>query len=106
MFNELGFKLHNSSGSFLLYKFATDYDEIVVRFDLLMQTYHTTWSRFIDKNEQAFVPMTERLQNIKYSAKYGRWQAQMWHNIDVIVHCENSIIRPPQSWFYIEEPKA
>lgn len=86
MFNELGFKLYNSGEDFLLYKYETDYDEIVVRFDLLMQTYHTTWSRFIDKNEQAFAPMTERPQNTKHSCYYGHWQAEFGNEIGVKLH--------------------
>lgn len=86
MFNELGFKLHNSSNSFLLYKFATDYDEIIVYFDLKKRTYYTNWSRFVDKNEQTFVPMEKRPQSTKHSCYYGHWQAEMYNEINIEQH--------------------
>ena len=86
MFNELGFKLHNSGESFLLYKFATDYDEVTVRFDLENKSYSTTWSMWVDNDMETFVPMSARPQNIKHSAKYGCWKAQMWHDINVEQH--------------------
>lgn len=86
MFDELGFKLHNSSESFLLYKFATDYDEILVHFDLELKRYYASWSRFIYNHEPMFVPMNERPQHLKHSAKYGHWQAEMITTIDVRLH--------------------
>lgn len=69
MFNELGFKVCNSSERCLLYKFATDYDEVIVYFNLEMETYYTNWSMFVDRPEMAFVPMSERPENIKHSCE-------------------------------------
>ena len=86
MFNEIGFMLYNSSDSFLLYKFATDYDEMLVHFDLELKTYYTTWSRFVDNKEGAFVPMAQRPQNIRHSARYGHWQAEIITTIDIRLH--------------------
>lgn len=86
MFNELGFKLYDSGEYFLLYKYETDYVKVLVYFDLQQKTYYTTWSRFIDNNKQAFVPMAQRPQNTKHSAKYGHWQAEMYHEINVKQH--------------------
>lgn len=85
MFNKLGFKFHNSGDDFLLYMFETDYDKIFVRFDFKEKTYCATRSRFIDNNEQAYVPMNKRPQNIKHSAYYGYWQ-EMYHEIDIELH--------------------
>lgn len=86
MFNELGFKLHNAGESFLLYKFATDYDEALVHFDLELKRYYVTWSMFVDHHDQVFVPMSERPQNIKHSAKYGNWQADVINEVDIRLH--------------------
>lgn len=86
MFNELGFKLYNSGEDFLLYKYETDYDEVFIRFDLSKKTYRVDWHRFVDNDEMVFVPMSERPQNIKHSAKYGHWQAEMYYEIDIRQH--------------------
>ena len=86
MFNKLGFKLYDSSERCLLYVYKTDYDEVTVRFDLENKSYSTTWSIWVDKDTEIFVPMNERPQNIKHSCRYGHWQAQMWHDINVEQH--------------------
>ena len=86
MFSELGFKLYSTTESKILYKYETDYEEIVVFFDLENKSYYTTYSRFIDNNERAFVPMSERPQNTKHSCYYGHWQAEMWHDVDIKQH--------------------
>lgn len=85
MFNELGFKLYNSLETSLLYKYESDYDKIIIHFDLQNKTYYTTWSRFVDNNEQTFVPMNKRPQNIKHSCRYGHWQVEQ-HSIGVKEH--------------------
>ena len=86
MFKELGFKLYNSGESFLVYKFATDYDEVVVHFDLELKTYYASCSRFVDHHDRVFVPMNERPQNIKHSAAYGRWQCETICKINAKLH--------------------
>lgn len=86
MFNELGFKLYNSGENFLLYKFETDYDQVFIRFDLGLKTYNAEWYMFVDNNELTFVPMNERPQNIKHSAKYGHWQRKMTYDINIKLH--------------------
>ena len=86
MFNEVGFKQLNWNDNFLLYEYATDYEQVVVCFDLQKQTYYTTYSRFVDDGEHAFVPMSERPQNTKHSCFYGHWQAEMWHEIGAGLH--------------------
>lgn len=86
MFNELGFKLYNSSESSLIYKFVTDYDEVNVHFDLELKTYFADWYRWVDNNERAFVPMNERPQNIKHSATYGHWQYDVDYRFDIKLH--------------------
>lgn len=86
MFNELGFTLYNSSESCLVYKFATDYDEVCVHFDLELKTYSANYHRWIDNDEPTFVPMNARPQNIKHSAKYGHWQRDMEYQFDIKLH--------------------
>lgn len=86
LFHELGFNLYNSGEYFLLYKYESDYDAIFVYFDLLKKTYYTSWSRFVDNREGVFVPMNERPQNIKHSARYGHWQMEAYHEINVKLH--------------------
>ena len=86
MFNELGFKLYDSCESSLLYKYETDYDEAIVYFDLLNNRYYTHWSRFVDNNEQTFVPMEKRPESTKHSCTYGHWQVETDHEIDVKLH--------------------
>lgn len=86
MFSELGFKLYSSTKSVMLYKYETDYEEIVVFFDLENKSYYASYSRFIDNKERAFVPMSERPQNIKHSCAYGHWQTESWHVFDIQQH--------------------
>lgn len=87
MFGELGFQLYNSGEDFLLYKHENDYNKIFIRFDLCLKTYHAEWYVFVDnKNEPAFLPMRERPQHIKYSAKYGHWQREEPYCIDIKLH--------------------
>lgn len=86
MFGILGFKLYSSTKSVIVYKYATDYEEIVVFFDLENKTYYACYSRWVDNNERTFVPMSERPQNIKHSATYGHWQTESWHNFDIEQH--------------------
>lgn len=100
MFNELGFKLYDSREEYLLYKYETDYEEIFVWFDFPKKTYRVDWHRFVDNNEIVFVPMSERPQNTKHSAKYGHWQAEMYYEIDVKLH--NAIHQQMQELGWIE----
>lgn len=86
MFTELGFELYSSTKSVMLYKYATDYEEIVVFFDLENRTYYASYSRWVDNSERTFVPMSERPQNTKHSAYYGHWQTESWHNVDIEQH--------------------
>ena len=86
MFSELGFKLCTFSETLLLYQYKSDYEEMIVHFNLEKKSYYTTWSRFVDNNERTFVPMDERPQNTKHSAYYGPWQAEMWHETDIAQH--------------------
>lgn len=86
MFNDLGFKLYNSGEDFLLYKLETDYDKVLVNFNLELKTFYTDYHRFIDNSEAVFVPMNVRPQNIKHSAKYGHWQMESYHQINVNLH--------------------
>lgn len=86
MFRELGFTLYDSSERFLLYKFATDYDKMFVHFDLELKNYYVARSRFIDNCMPVFVPMNKRPQNIRHSAKYGYWQADMITHVDIRLH--------------------
>lgn len=86
MFKELGFSLIHSDEEYLLYQYKADYDEVTVYFDLQKKTYHSTWSRFVNNNEGALVPMAQRPQNIKDSCRYGHWQREGYHEIDVEQH--------------------
>ena len=86
MFKELGFELYYSGFDSLLYQYKTDYEELTVCFDLENESYHATYSRWVDNNERSFVPMSERPQNTKHSAYYGHWQAEMWHEIGIKEH--------------------
>ena len=86
MFNELEFKIHNSGDSFLVYKYESDYEEIWVNFNFEIKTHCVSYHRFIDNNERVFVPMSERPQNIKHSARYGYWQAEIYNDIGIRLH--------------------
>lgn len=86
MFNELGFILYNSTESSLVYKFTTDYDEVSVHFNLELKNYFAAWYRWVDKTDMVFVPMNERPQNIKHSAKYGHWQCDIDYCFDSKLH--------------------
>lgn len=86
MFKKLGFDLYNASDSALLYKYETDYEGIVVYFDLQKKTYHSNWSIFVDNGAGTLIPMAERPQNVKHSAKYGYWQIETYHEIDIELH--------------------
>lgn len=86
MFNKLGFKLYGESANEVSYKFETDYVEIFVHFDIEPKTYYIYHSSFIDNDGPMFVPMDKRPENIKHSARYGHWQAEMTFDIDIRLH--------------------
>ena len=86
MFNYLGFKLHNSSDDFLLYKYGTDYDELYVRFDLPLKIYCVHAYTFMEYHDSDFVPMNERPQNMKHCSKYGRWVGETLFVINIRLH--------------------
>lgn len=85
MFNELGFNLDNL-GKNLLYEFKTDYDEILVVFDLDLRTYSVSLYRFIEERDKYWVPMKDRPQNMKHSSCYGGWQIESFYDISIALH--------------------
>lgn len=87
LFKNLGFNLCNSNNDFLLYKYETDYEELLILFDLLQKAYRVDLSRFIDNNEKgSLIPMSKRSQNIKHSAIYGHWQKEGYCEIGIELH--------------------
>lgn len=86
MFQALKFSLLNSSETLLLYKYATDYDEVSVHFDLEQKTYLVSWNRWVDNSEETIVSMNARPQNTKHSSRYGHWQREIFNEISVELH--------------------
>lgn len=87
LFRNLGFNLFSENKCSLLYKYETDYEELLIHFDLIQKTYCVELDRFIDNNEKgSLIPMSKRPQNIKHSATYGHWQKDVYCEIDIELH--------------------
>ena len=89
LFNDLRFKKIMPNESCLYYLYETNYDRIYVKFDLVLKRYNIFSERFIDRidrNNIDFIPMEDRLQNIKHSASYGHWEVDNCIFIDMKLH--------------------
>lgn len=86
LFKKLGFEKRYENHDFIIYSFATDYDNMCVYFELPMKRYNITYERFVDRTDIDWIAMDERPQNIKHSASYGYWKRSSSVFVDMELH--------------------
>lgn len=103
LFKELGFEKRYENESFLIYSFATDYDNMCVYFELPMKRYNVTYERFVDRTDVDFIAMDERPQDIKHSASYGHWERD--NSVFVGVELHNAIHKQLSELGWVENER-
>lgn len=58
----------------ITYGYKTEYDKVYFHFDKELKTVGISYMRFIRKNDDE--DWTTQNEDIKYSCKYGHWQAE------------------------------
>lgn len=72
--------------SFLIYRHQDDYRDYSIVFNKELKTYLYDFADFIDHNDNDFVPMSERPESTKHSAKYGYWASSANQEIPMALH--------------------
>lgn len=70
----LQIKFINEDSKTITYGYKTEYDKLYFHFDKEVKTVGISYMRFIRKNDDE--DWTTQNEDIKYSCKYGHWQAE------------------------------
>lgn len=70
----LQIKFISEDSKTIIYGYKTEYDKVYFYFDKEVKTVGISYMRFIRKNDDE--DWTTQNEDIKYSCKYGHWQAE------------------------------